>query len=270
MRLLYVLIAVFCLVSLFACSGKKKDKEPYAGEGAEQLYYLAKEDIQEGYYTQAIGRYESLEARYPFGKYTQQAQLELAYAYYKAGEPDSAVAAADRFIKLNPSHPNVDYAHYLKGLANSNPEESFFDRFFYKDPSDRDSSRLRQAFNDFSTLINTYPDSRYVDDSRQRMIYLRNLLAKYEMKVADYYMRRGAYVAALNRCNYVLEHYQGADNMPEAISTLVLAYKKLGLNDLANDAFRVLEVNYPKVAEELERGIRKKKKKCLILAFCKS
>jgi outer membrane protein assembly factor BamD len=227
------------------------DRDPTKGWSAAKIYAEAKEAMEDENYERAIELFETLEARYPFGRYAQQAQLESAYAYYKFSEPDSAIANADRFIKLHPKSPHVDYAYYLKGLSNFQRGDSFVAKFMPRNPADRDPTPLMRSFEDFSLLVKNYPGSRYTDDARQRMVFLRNELAEYEMNIADFYIRRGAYIAAANRAKYVLENYQGATRVPLALKTMIKAYRELGLNDLAEDAYRVLRQNYPNEAEDL-------------------
>lgn len=210
---------------------------------ANELYNRAKSALDAGDYETAIDAFEKLEARYPFGKYAQQAQLEIAYAYYKFDEPDSAIATIDRFIRNNPGHPHLDYAYYLKGLVNYNRGATLLDRFAPHDPSARDTRSLRDAFNDFTLLLKTFPNSRYAEDARYRLVYLHNNLAQYEVNVANYYMKRGAYVAAANRAKYVVENYQRTPAAQEALRVMVRAYSKMGLNELADDTRRVLELN---------------------------
>lgn len=231
------------IVLLGGCAATGED--PTAEWSAARLYEEAKSALDSGDYEQAISHYETLEARYPFGRYAQQAQLEIAYAYYKYGEMDSAIAAADRFIKLNPRHPHVAYAYYLRGLANFDRGASILDKIITRDPAEMDMASVKSAFDDFATVVRRFPESIYAADARQRTIYLRNVLARHELKVADYYLRRGAYVAVVNRCKYVLEHYQGSDAMPQALRMMAEAYEHLGLPELAADARRVLELNYP-------------------------
>jgi outer membrane protein assembly factor BamD len=248
MKILQLL--VLCLAgTLGACASV--DEDPTEDWSAEQLYEEAKKALDRGYYTTAIDHYETLEARYPFGHQARQAQIESAYAYFKSGQPDAAIAAADRFIKLHPQHAHVDYAYYLKGLASFERTKGVLDFIVPSDPSQNDPTPLLRAFDDFGFLVRTYPDSRYAKDSRQRMIYLRNELAEYELNVADYYIRRGAWVAAANRAKYVIEHYQGAESMSRALTTMIGAYRKLGLDELADDATRVLRANFPGRALEL-------------------
>lgn len=195
-------------------------------------------------YDKAIGYYEKLKSRYPHGRYALQAELEIAFAYYKKGEAASAIAAADRFIKLHPHHPNVDYVYYLKGLATFN-ERGIVDKLTKQDISDRDPKALRESFAAFKELVTRFPESRYAKDATLRMSYLVNTLAAHEMHVARYYMKRGAYVAAVNRCKYVIETYPQTPAVEQALVTQISAYDQLGIEDLKADALRVLKTNYP-------------------------
>lgn len=250
-------LTVFSLIfTLAACSGFGGSEEQLSNtESAEQLYERAKTQLKKKNYLSAIELYETLEARFPFGKHAQQAQLETAYAYYKFEEPDSAIANADRFIRLNPNHKNIDYAYYIRALANFNRSSGFLNSLIRRDRSDKDPEPFRRSFEDFKQLVENYPNSRYAEDSRKRMIYLRNVLAEYEMKIANYYVSRGAWVAALNRSKYVIENLQGSESVPEALNLIVRAYRSLGLPELAQDTLRVLELNYPdRISEEVRRG----------------
>jgi outer membrane protein assembly factor BamD len=239
----YFLIILALLASGCSLLPEKIDKTK--DWSASQLYSAAKEALNDDDYQEAIDYFEKLEARYPFGTYAQQAELEIAYAYYKYDEPESAISAAQRFIKMNPRHPNVDYAWYIMGLTNYNRGRTFIDRVLPQDPSQRDTTIMHQAYDDFYQLVKQYPNSKYAADSAQRLIYLRNNMARYEMHVADYYMRRGAYIAAANRAEYVIENYQRTTSIPDALIMMVRAYRKLGMNGLADDALRVLRLNYP-------------------------
>jgi outer membrane protein assembly factor BamD len=249
MKIIHLSLLIAVLAGLAACASL--DEDPTEGWSAGKLYEEAKSALDSRNYQTAIDYYTTLEARYPFGHYAQQAQLEQAYAYYKSEQPDSAIAAADRFIKLHPQNQHVDYAYYLKGLAHFSRTKGYLDFIVPSDPSQKDPTPLLRAFDDFGYLVRTYPNSRYAPDAQQRMIYLRNELAEYELGVADYYMRRGAWVAAANRAKYVVEHYQGAASMPEALKTMIAAYRELGLDKLADDAMRILRLNFPARAAEL-------------------
>jgi len=252
MQLPGILIALLLTALLSACASDDSKDQLSNTESAEQLYQKAKTQLKKKNYLSAIELYESLEARFPFGEHAQQAQLETAYAYYKYEEPDSAIANADRFIRLNPNHENVDYAYYIKALANFNRSSGFLDSLIKRDRSDKDPEPLRRSFEDFKTLVNNYPNSRYAEDSRKRMIFLRNVLAEYEMKIARFYVTRKAWVAVLNRSKYVVEHLQGSESIPDALNLIVLSYRKLGMNDLAEDTLRVLKLNYPdKISKEI-------------------
>lgn len=240
------LLLVISLLIVGGCSLLPDQIDNTKDWSAEHLYAEAKDAMNSGEYETAIKYFETLESRYPFGRYAQQAQLEVIYAYYKYNEPVSAVSAADRFIKLYPRHPFVDYAYYLKGLANFNAGKGLVERYIPQDVSQRDPGAARQSFQDFADLVKRFPNSKYTKDATLRMTYLRNNLAKYEINVANYYMKRGAYVAAANRAKYVVENYQRTPSVPDALGILAKAYKVMGLDDLAADVLRVLELNYPK------------------------
>jgi outer membrane protein assembly factor BamD len=229
--------------ALTACSwlGFKEDKTK--DWNASKLYAEASSELDSGNYKTAIDYYEKLDARYPFGRYAMQALLDMAYAYYKAEEPESAIATADRFIKLYPQNPYVDYAYYLKGIVNYNRSVGFLDRYIPTDPSQRDPGSALDAFQDFAELVRRFPDSKYAADARQRMIYLRSNLAKNEVNIARYYMKRQAYVAAVNRATHVIEHYERTSAVKSALEVMADAYKLLGEQKLAADTERVIEVN---------------------------
>jgi outer membrane protein assembly factor BamD len=216
-----------------------------AGWSAQRLYGEAKDEMNNRNWEKAIKYLEKLEARFPYGRYAQQAQLEVAYAYWKSGERASAIAAADRFIKLYPDNANVDYAYYLKGLINFNENQGLFTRFADTDLSDRDPKATREAFDAFKELVARFPKSKYADDGAARMRYLLNALAQHEVHVARYYMKRGAYVAAANRAQYSLKTYPQATANEEAVFIMVKAYDALGMEDLRNDADRVMRTNFP-------------------------
>ncbi len=211
----------------------------------EEFYKNAKSDLDSGNYAGAIKLYEALEARYPFGRYAQQAQLDIAYAYYKENDSTQAVAATERFIKLHPNHPNLDYALYLKALAFFKPDLGLFGDLLNLDPSDRDPKALRESFEAFKDLVIRFPDSIYSADARARMAYLVNTLARHDISVARYYMSRGAYLASVNRAQNVLQRYPQAPATQDALEISVEAYEKMGMTELANSSRRVLEKNFP-------------------------
>lgn len=226
-----------------ACSSR--DYDPTADWSKERLYREAKSSLDAGSFQEAIDYFETLEARYPFGPLALQAQLDIAYAYYRYGEEKSAIAALDRFIKLHPTHEGVAYAYYLRGLIRYNRGRTFVNDVFPRDMSQMDQGRLRQAFSDFRRVVEQHGDTRYADDARKRMVYLRNQMARHELNTARFYFGRAAYTAALNRIEYLLTNYEGAPAVPDALALQVRAYEQLGMKDLAADARRVLRRNWP-------------------------
>jgi outer membrane protein assembly factor BamD len=238
-------LAVIALLLLSAC-GLLSDKSDHtAGWSASKLYSEAKDELQSGNYELAIKYYETLESRYPFGRFAQQAQIEIAYAYFRQQETTSAIAAVDRFIKLHPNHQNVDYALYLKGIIWFNEDLGLLGRLAEQDQSERDPKAARDSFDAFKDLVSRFPDSKYSPDAVARMKYLVNALASHEVHVARYYMRRTAYIAAVNRAQYVLRNYPNTPAMEEALFIMVKAYDALGMTDLRNDAERVMRTNFP-------------------------
>jgi outer membrane protein assembly factor BamD len=237
-RLSLLLLALSLLIG---CASTDELDENAA---AAEIYAQGKDALIGRDYTRAIELYSELESRFPFGVYTQQAILDTAYAQYKNGEPDLAITAADRFIKLYPRHGQVDYAHYLKGLANFNRGDNFIERLMPTDRSIREQKSVQQAYNDFTTLVEKYPQSKYTTDAKQRISYLQNLMARYELNVAQYYFKRKAYVAAANRAKFVIESYPMSKQRKSALEIMQKSYAKLGMDDLANDTKRVLELNY--------------------------
>lgn len=211
----------------------------------EEYYKNAREELDSGNYAGAVKAYEGLEAKYPFGRYAQQAQLDIAYAYYKDGETAQSVSAADRFLKLHPNHPNADYALYIKALAYFKPDLGLFGELLNLDPAERDPKALRESFEVFKELVTRFPESRYGDDSRSRMSFLVNALAKHDVAVARYYLGRGAYLAAANRAQNVFQRYPQAPANEEALVISVQAYEQMGMPELANTSRRVLEKNFP-------------------------
>jgi len=234
------------LLGLALClSGCRKDKDFENDLTAEQIYQRGIEALSRSNWGRAIGAYKALQTRYPFGRYTEQSMIDLSYAYYKADEPENALSTLDRFIRTYPAHPNVDYAYYLKGLVNYSRNQGFLEKMMPNRIRDRDQSMAQDAFMDFGELIRRFPDSRYAPDARQRMVFLRNNLSFYELDVARYYMRRKAYVASAARARYALENYPGSPELGDALAILAVSYTELGLPELAEDAEKVLALNYP-------------------------
>ena len=239
-------LALLLTLFLGGCSifGAPTELDDTKGWQADRIYQEGEARMQDKDYDKAIGYFQKLESRFPHGKYATQAQLEIAYAHYKKQDPVSTVIAADRFIKLHPNHPNVDYAYYLKGLA-SFTERGFIEKYTAQEISDRDPKSLKLSFAAFKELVERYPKSRYYKDSTQRMVYLVNSLAQHEMHVARYYMKRQAYLAALNRAKYVLEYYPNSSSVEEALVVSISAYDYMDLTDLKDDTMRILKTNYP-------------------------
>lgn len=247
-RLAAVALMLLPLFVLSAC-GLFPDKPDATKDwSAARLYKEAKDELNSGAYDQAIKYYETLEARFPYGVHSQQAQIESAYAYFKQGEAASAVAAIDRFLKLHPNHPSADYAYYLKGLVYFNEDMGLIGRFSGQDITERDPKAARDSFDAFKELAQRFPESKYTPDGLARMKYLVNALASGEVHVARWYMRRGAYIAAVNRAQYALQNYPQAPATEEALFVMVKAYDALGMKDLRDDAERVMKKNFPKSA----------------------
>lgn len=239
----FTILILLSLLLLSGCSLLPDKIDETQGWSAQKFYNEASAAMADGNYEDAAKYYEGLESRYPFGQYAMQAQIDVAYAYYKDGKPDAAIAAADRFIKLHPRNPYVDYAYYLKGIVNFNRNLGFIQRFVPVDTSQRDPNTTLNSFKDFAELARRFPESEYTEDARMRMIYLRNNLAMHELHVARYYMKRGAYLAAANRAITVIEKYQRTPAMKEALEILLVAYDELGMVDLSEDVVRVLALN---------------------------
>ena len=244
-RLSRVAAIALASIMLAACSGFDNKADETIGWSANKLYGEAKDAMKSKEWPKAIKYLEKLESRYPYGRFAQQAQLEIAYCYYKDNERASAIAAADRFIKLHPNHANVDYAYYIKGLVNFNEDGGLFSRFTQQDMTERDPKGAREAFVAFKDLVSRFPDSKYAPDSAARMKYLVNALASNEVHVARYYMRRGAFVAAANRAQFAIQNYPQAPAIEEAVFVMVKAYDALGMDDLRDASDRVMRANFP-------------------------
>jgi outer membrane protein assembly factor BamD len=244
-RSLAIIVVLLLGWSLGACSMFKDDYDETKGWSAAKLYSEAKSNLNDRNYAEAIKLYQKLEARYPYGRFAQQAQIELAYAHYKDGDPPQAISAANRFIKMHPNHPSIDYVYYLKGLANFNEDLGILGYIGNQDMTERDPKAALEAFDAFKDLVNRYPDSKYTPDAAARMRYLVNALAAHEVHVARYYFKRGAYVAAANRAQHALATYPQAPANEEGLVILVKAYDALGIKELRDDAERVMVKNFP-------------------------
>jgi outer membrane protein assembly factor BamD len=251
---LLLALAALLLAGCGVFSGKEDDET--IGWSAQRLYGEAKDAMSSKEWVKAIKYFEKLEARYPYGRFAQQAQLEVAYCQFKDGDRAAAIAAADRFIKLYPNHPNVDYAFYLKGLINFNDLSGFLSFLTTPDMTDRDPKSSREAFEAFKEVVTRFPESKYAPDAAARMRYLVNALASHEVHVARYYMKRTAYVAAANRAQYAIQHYPQAPAVEEAVFILVKAYDALGMTELRDAADRVMQKNFPD-SPYLKGGTRK-------------
>ena len=247
------LYVVALAVLLSACSTTKVDET--AGWSPNKIYAEAKDEMNSNAWDKAVTLFEKLEGRAAGTPLAQQAQLEKAYAQYRGGEQAQAIATLDRFIKLNPSSPAIDYAIYLKGVVNFNDNLGFFAFLTRQDLAERDQKASKESFEAFKELVTRFPDSRYTPDARQRMTYIVNALAQYEVHVARYYYTRGAYVAALNRAQIAVSDYRDVPALEEALYVMIQSYDKLGMNDMRDDARRVMEKSYPN-SEYLSRGFK--------------
>jgi len=242
---LLVVVATSALLALSGCGMLPSKTDETQKWSAEKLYAEAREEMSAGQYDAAIKLFQRLESNYPFGTYATQAQMEIAYAYYKSSDPAEALAAVERFIKLHPNHPQVDYMYYLRGLVNFNDQIGFLSVVYAQDPSERDPRATREAFAAFKSLVDRFPNSKYAPDAIARLNYLINAMAQYEVHVANYYFRRGAYMAALNRAQNAVNDYSESPSREEALFIMIRCYDKLGMFDLRDDTQRVFVRNYP-------------------------
>ena len=246
MWLFRTLCYIFLLISLSSCAWLSEDVEDDQGMMTERDFYeKIQESLSANNWSLAISNLQLLESQFPFGNYAEQGQLELIYAHYKTNDYESSIAAADRFVRLHPQHKNVDYAFYVKGLSQIAQSEGFLDNYMPTDASMRDIGDARLAFTTLSELIENYPDSPYAFDARQRLISIRNRMARAEIHVANYYFTRGAYMAAANRGKYVVENFQQTPAVPDGLAVMIQAYKLLSLDDLIENPLQILNKNYP-------------------------
>jgi outer membrane protein assembly factor BamD len=253
-----IIIALLSLISLISACSSSQEKSPaaaYEKETAQQMFTLAEKDLTRGNYGEAAKRFEALDALYPYSEYAERAQLDTVYAYYMGNEHASALAAADRFIRLYPRGAHTDYAYYMKGMVNFGRGQNWLQKKVGVDLSQRELVYVQNAFIDFGALLANFPQSRYAGDARKRMVYIRNLLASGEMSIAQFYFDRKAYVAAANRASYVFEHYQGSPEIPRALAMMVRSYRFLGHPKMAEESLLVLQHNYPH-SKELKEVMR--------------
>ncbi|VUD68299.1 Outer membrane protein assembly factor BamD [Thalassocella blandensis] len=242
MRFMKYLVVVLCISVLASC-GSKPEKEN-EGVSEQTLYERAQRYLKASNWSSSIQVLQLIEENFPFGTYAENAQLELCYAYFRSGEYELSIASSDRFIRLHPQHRDVDYAYYMRGVA-SFYKDSAITTALISDISQRDSGSAKDSFNYFSQLLTRFPESQYALDAQRRMIYLRNILARHEIHVANYYFKRGAYVAAANRGRFVVENMQGTPAVPDGLAVMAQAYHLLGMQNLADDAAKILVLNYP-------------------------
>lgn len=236
------LLMIALLVTLLGACASHKNKGPMS---EKEYYDAAQKSMRSGNWSTATENLEALESHYPVGAYTEQAQLELIYAKLRHVDYSGASAAADRFIRLHPNHPQVDYAYYMRGLADYEADRDFFTRYLPVESAWRDLSSVRDAFSGFRELVTRFPNSEYAPDARARMIFIRNQLAEAEIHVARFYARKKAYVSCVNRARWIVENYPGAPQVQDALALEIWAYEKLGLKDLAEQELALLKANYP-------------------------
>jgi outer membrane protein assembly factor BamD len=244
-RSVTALAVLLLALGLSGCAWFGNKLDPKKEWTAEQFYQAAKEELDSHNWDAAAKLYEQLESKFPYGRFAQQAQIESAYAYYKVGETASAIAAAEKFVKLHPNHPNVDYALYIKALANFKEDLGPLARIVKQDLADRDPKAARESFEGFKELVKRFPESRYADDSRERMAYLIEALARHELRVAQYYLSRGAYLAAANRAQDAITRFPNSPVHRQALDIMVEAYDRMGMPELRDDTRKVLAKNFP-------------------------
>lgn len=233
-------------IGLAGCSSSdNKDVEVVPDKSAQALFVDAREALESGLFQKAIIILSAIDSRFPFGPISHQVQLDLIYAYYKSGDSAQGIALTDRFLKLNPNHPQVDYVYYMRALINISTEENLFQDLAGIERDDRDPTASREAFKDLKHILSSYPDSKYAADARKRMVAIKSRLAKYELAIARYYVKRGAFASAANRGRYIVENFAPSPELEPALEIMVQSYEKLGLDDLRVNALQVLAANYP-------------------------
>jgi outer membrane protein assembly factor BamD len=244
-KLTVKIILTVLALTLTGCSSSQDDIEKVPDKSAQALFVDARAALDNGLYQKAIQILGAIDSRFPFGPISHQVQLDLIYAYYKSGDAAQGIALTDRFLRLNPNNSNIDYVLYMRALINISTEENLFQDLSGIDRSDRDPEASREAFKNFKTIVTDYPDSKYAADSRMRMIAIKSRLARYELAVAKYYVKREAYASAANRGRYVVEYFSPSPEVEQALEVMIKCYDKLGLSDLKKNAMQVLAANYP-------------------------
>ncbi len=261
MKKIIALLSLFIMnLGLSACSiFSDSDHDPYKGKSEQSIYSTAETQLGKHNYTHAVKAYEALDSYYPFGSHSEQAQLDIIYAYYKDNDPVSALAASSRYIHLYPESPRVSYAYYMKAVTQFSQDRTFAQRYFPVDLSGRDLTHARAAYANFAQVIRLFPHSPYAVDAKQRMVYLRNLFAAHELDVANFYYTRKDYIASANRANEIIQHYQGTPSVQKALIMMVNSYDKLGLPNQANTTDEILRLNYPNstLVKKLDKERRK-------------
>ncbi len=244
-KLTIKIIFTLLILTLTGCSSIEKEEDIVPDKSAQALFVDARIALDSGLYQKAIQILSAVDSRFPFGPISHQVQLDLIYAYYKSGDTAQAIALADRFLRLNPNNPNIDYVYYMRALINISTEENLFQDIAGIDRSDRDPSASKIAFEDFKRIVTQYPNSKYAADSRLRMVAIKSRLAQYELKVAKFYLKRDAYASAANRGRYVVEYFSPSPEVEQALEVMIECYDKLELTDMKKNALQVLAANYP-------------------------
>lgn len=246
-------VFVVLLLMVASCTTVPTGSDAFKGTPPNEIYTKGERSLAKKHYKEAVSEFEAFDALYPFDPRAEQAQVDLIFAYYKAKDADSAVAAADRYLRLYPASPKVDYVYYLRGVINMERNLTWIYNVFPCDTAKRDLTALQQAFGDFNHLLHLFPNSIYVGDAHKRMVHIKNVLARRELQTAEFYFMRKAYVAAANRASYIVEHLPGTKQVPEALRIMVKSYRALGEQELANDALEVLRLNYPNEFKSLSK-----------------
>jgi outer membrane protein assembly factor BamD len=245
-KLTFKTILLLLVLGITGCSSSENnDIDKVPDKSAQALFADARSALDNGLFQKAIQILSAIDSRFPFGPISHQVQIDLIYAYYKSGNSDEGIALADRFLRLNPTHPSIDYVYYMRALINISTEANLFQDMAGIDRSDRDPTAARDAFNDLKTIVSNYPESKYAVDARKRMIDIKSRLARYELAVARFYLSREAYASAANRGRYIVEYYSPSAEVEQALEIMVECYDKLGLGDLKANAKQILAVNYP-------------------------